>query len=193
LKKKAHLDNETNRIVAQDMLRQLIEMIGEDPHREGLKDTPKRIVSAWRELFEGYNCPIETFLTTFDAENATGMIVEKGVQFHSMCEHHMLPFYGVVNFGYIPGSRIVGLSKIPRLIEVFSRRMQVQERMTLQILNAFTTHVKPKGCIVQVSASHMCMACRGVKQQTAKTITCEIYGDFESPEVRSEFFSHLQS
>ena len=152
-----------------DAVVRLLQHIGEDPARDGLIDTPKRVVKALRELTVGYTMNPATVLgTTFDV-TCDEMIIVSGIKFASLCEHHMLPFHGTVTVGYIPGERVVGLSKIARLVEVYARRLQVQERMTRQIAEAMETHLNATGVGVIVQGEHACMAHRGIGKQATMT------------------------
>jgi len=172
----------------EDLVKKILQKIGEDPSREGLKDTPKRVVKAWEKIFSGYNKKPEDVLTVFDGENYDQMVVVKDIEFYSTCEHHMLPFFGKVHIGYIPNGRIIGLSKIPRIVEIFARRMQNQERMTSQIAESLDKLLKPKGVGVIVEAKHFCMMARGVEKQSSKATTSSLYGLFKTNQnTRSEF------
>ncbi len=157
----------------------LLEFIDEDPNREGLRDTPIRVLHSFEEMTEGRLMEPEQILQKhfpLESEDHSEMIVVRGIRFASMCEHHLLPFTGEVGFGYIPNKHLVGLSKIPRLVECFSKRLQVQERLTYEIANSFNQIVKPLGVGVVVRAHHSCMGCRGVKQPDADMITSSMLG-----------------
>lgn len=172
----------------------ILEGIGEDPKRNGLKDTPRRFANAWKEIMAGYKMEekMPEIMTVFDGEDYDEMIVVKDIEFTSFCEHHLLPFTGTVSVGYIPNKKIVGLSKIPRIVEVFARRAQNQERLTMQIANTLTELLDPKGVAVKISANHMCMTIRGVKKPGAMTDTSAVRGIFrKDARARSEFFSFL--
>ncbi len=166
----------------------LLDMIGEDPERDGLKDTPTRVAKSFLEMTSGYReDPAELLSTTFDV-TYDEMVVLKGIHFVSLCEHHMLPFVGTAHVGYMPGERVVGLSKMARLVQCFAKRLQVQERMTRQIADAMQEHLKPKGVAVVVEAHHSCMSCRGVRQTSAKMVTSAMMGIIkESGPPRAEF------
>lgn len=177
--------NQNERLVSQ-----ILKAIGDDPTREGLLDTPKRVVKSWKELFSGYKKdPKEVLGTTFDTAGYNQIVICQDIEFFSTCEHHMLPFHGSVSIGYIPSKRVVGLSKLARLVEVFSRRLQIQEKMTEQIAATFTDVLEPQGVIVIVKAKHMCMCARGVSKQNSWMTTSAIRGRFQDQAVRSEFFS----
>lgn len=174
----------------QNHITEIIKHIGEDPNREGLLKTPQRVEKAYQDLFSGYNKNPAEFITTFEGENYDEMIVARGIEFYSMCEHHMLPFFGKITIAYIPNEKIIGLSKMPRLIEVFSRRLQNQERMTDQIADAMVKHLQPKGVGIVVTAQHLCMMSRGVEKQGAHMVTSSLRGLFKNnPDTRSEFLS----
>lgn len=161
--------------------------------REGLQDTPKRVMRMYEEVFGGYNQdPSEILNATFEedgCETYRGMVIVKDIQFYSHCEHHMVPFYGVAHVGYIPNKKVVGLSKICRLVEMYAKRLQVQERLTDQIATALTENLNPMGVIVVIEAEHLCMAMRGVKKPGAKTLTSSITGEFNEPATRAEFLN----
>lgn len=168
----------------------LLHAIGEDPGRPGLLATPGRVARAWEEWASGYNVNVANLLTTFEdgAENVDEMVVIRNIPFYSHCEHHLAPIFGTVTIAYIPDGRIVGLSKLNRLVDAYARRLQVQERMTTQIADAIMKHLKPLGCGIVVSGRHLCMESRGIKQQGHSTHTSALRGVFkEEPEVRSEF------
>jgi GTP cyclohydrolase I len=171
----------------EDAVVRLLEWIGEDPTREGLVDTPARVVKAFREMTSGLSvCPSSVLGTVFN-ETSDNMVVVKGIRFSSLCEHHLLPFIGTAAVGYVPDGRVIGLSKIPRLVEVFARRPQVQERMTNQIAQALMDYLAPRGVGVVVRAHHSCMGCRGVRQPDAEMVTSCILGCMkDDPAARSE-------
>ncbi len=173
----------------EDAVVRLLEFIGEDPKRDGLRDTPGRVTRAWQEMTAGYKQdPAEILSRVFD-EPYDEIVVLQGCPFASNCEHHMQPFVGTVDIGYLPG-KVVGLSKLARLVECFSLRLQVQERLTKQIAEALQTHLDARGVAVVVRASHSCMACRGVRKPGATMITSAMLGAFrEKAEVRAEFMA----
>lgn len=155
--------------------------------REGTEDTPGRAARAWAEMTAGYFVDIEELLTTFDADGYDEMVIVKSCPVWSLCEHHLLPFHGIAHVGYIPGDAIIGLSKIPRIVDAFARRLQVQERLTAQIADTLEEHLKPKGVIVVVEATHLCMAMRGVGVHGSTTITSAVRGVLkDKPEARAE-------
>jgi GTP cyclohydrolase I len=174
----------------QTLTRELLEVIGEDPQREGLRDTPRRVSDMYQELTEGYSTDPNEILSREWSE-VSGMVIAKGIDFFSLCEHHLLPFYGKVHIGYIPSRAVVGISKLVRLVDCFSKRLQVQERMTKQIADAINQNLHPYGVAVVVQARHLCMQMRGVKSN-ADIVTSELRGQFEKFETRNEFFEMLR-
>jgi GTP cyclohydrolase IA len=168
----------------------IIEAIGEDPTREGLRDTPARVGRMYAEVFSGlYDDPLEVLSTGFE-EGYDEMVVARDIPFFSMCEHHFLPFYGVAHIGYVPRGRIVGISKLARVTDIFARRPQVQERLTTQIANALVEALEPIGCGVVIEAEHLCMIMRGVEKPGSKIVTSVNRGCFrEDPRSRAEFLS----
>jgi len=171
-------------------VRTLLEHVGEDPNREGLLDTPKRVAKAWREMTAGYAMDAaEALGTTFDVK-FDELIILRGIRFTSMCEHHCLPFQGTATVGYIPGDRVVGLSKLARVVDVFSKRLQVQERMTEQIAHSVFDHVDARGVGVVIRAHHSCMGCRGVRQPDAMMTTSCMLGILkDDPTARGELLA----
>ncbi|OIP80902.1 GTP cyclohydrolase I FolE [Candidatus Peregrinibacteria bacterium CG22_combo_CG10-13_8_21_14_all_44_10] len=169
-------------------LREFFKSIGEDPDREGLLDTPKRVEKMVGKLFGGYNENPKDIIKTFDGENYDEMILVKDIEFFSTCEHHMMPFFGKVHIAYIPNGKIVGLSKFPRLVEVFSRRLQNQERLTQQIADALDDVLHPRGVAVIIEAKHLCMMARGVEKQSSNVTTSALKGLFKrNTDTRNEF------
>jgi GTP cyclohydrolase IA len=165
-------------------------------HREGLKDTPKRVQRMYEEIFGGYTQEASDILQctfTEGSEDYNGMVVLKDIPFYSTCEHHMVPFFGTIHIGYLPGESVVGLSKLARLVEMYARRLQIQERLTTQIADAIDGCLKPKGVIVVCEAEHLCMTMRGVQKPGAVTVTSSLKGVYETDgEARSEFFSLIR-
>jgi GTP cyclohydrolase IA len=157
--------------ILENSIRTILEEIGENPNREGLLDTPRRVAKMYREVFAGVGVNPESALTTTFEEDFDGIITVKDITYHTFCEHHLIPFYGKAHIGYIPDGRIVGLSKFARLVELVSQRPQVQERMTQQIAVAILNVLKPKGVIVTVEGTHLCMCARGVKKPGTSTVT----------------------
>lgn len=168
----------------------IIEGIGEDASREGLVETPDRIARMYEEIFAGLNENASVHLSkTFSTQN-TDMIIEKDITFYSMCEHHFLPFYGKANIAYIPNGRVAGLSKLARTVEVYARRPQLQERMTVQIADAIMENLDAKGAMVIIEAEHMCMTMRGIKKPGSRTVTISSKGIFtEDAELRNTFLT----
>lgn len=173
------------------LVRNILIEIGEDPNREGLLSTPKRVAEAYEFLTAGYQKDIDEVLNNaIFTEKYDEMVIVKNIDFYSMCEHHMLPFYGKVHVAYIPNGKIVGLSKIPRIVEVFARRLQVQERMTQQIADTLEQYLQPVGVAVVSEAFHMCMMMRGVEKQNSSATTSAMHGVFkEDAKTRNEFIN----
>nr|WP_205207767.1 GTP cyclohydrolase I FolE [Arthrobacter sp. 260] len=175
----------------QRAVREILAAIGEDPDRDGLVETPKRVAKAYAEFFAGlHQDPAEVLSTTFEIDHEE-LVLVKDIPFYSTCEHHLVPFHGSAHIGYIPSAegRVTGLSKLARLVEVFARRPQVQERLTTQIVEALMTHLQPKGAIVVVECEHMCMSMRGVRKPGAKTVTSAVRGQVRDPATRAEAMS----
>ena len=169
-------------------IREILSAIGEDPDRDGLRDTPGRVARSYDELFSGLNQdPSELLATTFDIAHDE-MVLVKDIELVSMCEHHLLPFTGVAHVGYIPSAdgQVTGLSKLARLVDVYARRPQVQERLTTQIADALVEHLGARGVVVVVEAEHMCMTMRGVRKRGSRTITSAVRGLLRSPATRAE-------
>jgi len=166
---------------AEAAVRTIIEWIGEDPEREGLRSTPKRVIKAFREYFQGYTEDPNKFLSkTFtEVEGYNDMVIEKNISIRSHCEHHMAPITGVAHVAYIPAEKVVGLSKLARVVEVFSKRLQTQERLTMQIAKTIMEVLKPRGVAVTIDAAHQCMTNRGVKKESTTTVTNYFLGAFK--------------
>ena len=173
------------------LTKQLLKELGENPEREGLLKTPKRVAKAWEFFSLGYNQKLEGIINqAIFKEDAKDMVIVRDIEFFSLCEHHLIPFFGKAHVGYIPDGRVIGLSKIPRIIDMFSRRLQVQERLTSQIADAVNDVLEPKGVAVVMEGQHMCMQMRGVQKQNSFTSTSAMHGKFRSSaETRSEFLS----
>lgn len=172
----------------------ILELLGEDPSREGLQKTPMRVAKAMQILTRGYTQDAhKVLLDALFEEKYNQMVIVKDIDFFSLCEHHMLPFYGKVHVAYIPNGYITGLSKIARVVDIFSHRLQVQERMTLQIKDCIQETLKPLGVMVVVEAKHMCMQMRGVEKQNAITTTSDFSGAFNQAKTREEFINLLHS
>jgi GTP cyclohydrolase IA len=174
----------------QEMYREILSRLGEDPNRDGLLATPARVEKAMTFLTKGYDQDPAQVLhgAMFDVDYDE-MVIVKDVEMFSLCEHHMLPFFGKVHVAYIPNGKVIGLSKIPRLVEIFARRLQVQERLTRQVADAIQDAIKPQGVGVVIEARHLCMMMRGVEKQHSSTVTSAMVGCFRQKETRSEFLS----
>lgn len=187
--KKDIYNTETTKILA-DNYRSIIENLGEDIYREGILKTPERAAKAMQYLTHGYGLnPLEILKSALFTENHKQMIVVKDIEVYSMCEHHMLPFFGKAHVAYIPDGQIVGLSKIPRVVDAYARRMQVQERLTDEIKNCIQEALNPLGVAVVIEAQHMCMCMRGIQKQNSVTTTSSFTGAFEKNKTRREFIS----
>ncbi|MEN9571090.1 MAG: hypothetical protein RL172_2321 [Bacteroidota bacterium] len=171
-----------------------LQLLGEDTAREGLEKTPERVAKAMQFLTQGYQQDAVAILNSAKFHEAVSeMVIVKDIELYSMCEHHMLPFYGKAHVAYIPNGWITGLSKIARVVDVYSRRLQVQERLTTQILDAIKTSLNPLGVAVVIEASHLCMMMRGVQKQNSVTTTSAFWGEFEKNETRSEFLKLISA
>jgi len=178
----------------QELVRQLLAELGEDPSREGLLDTPRRVEKALRFLTSGYTADVDSVLNNaLFTVDYNEMVIVKDIDFYSLCEHHLLPFFGRCHIAYIPNGKVIGLSKIPRLVEVFARRLQIQERMTNQIAETIKEKISPLGVAVVIEATHLCMAMRGVEKQNSFAITSAMLGGFRSDaRTRSEFLQLIR-
>jgi GTP cyclohydrolase I len=177
-----------------DHYRKVIDLIGEDSQREGLLKTPERVAKAMQFMTQGYQQDAVAILNSAKFhEGISEMVIVKDIELYSMCEHHMLPFIGKAHIAYIPNGWITGLSKIARVVDVFSRRLQVQERLTVQIMDALTESLNPLGVAVVIEAKHLCMMMRGVSKQNSVTTTSAFYGEFEKNPTRSEFLKLISA
>ena len=178
----------------QDIIRQLLAALGENPSREGLLDTPRRVEKALKFLTSGYTADVDTVLNNaLFTVDYNEMVIVKDIDFYSLCEHHLLPFFGRCHIAYIPKGKVIGLSKIPRLVEVFARRLQIQERMTSQIAETIREKIQPLGVAVVIEATHLCMAMRGVEKQNAFAITSAMLGGFQNDaRTRMEFLELIR-
>ena len=178
----------------QDLIRQLLEQLGEDPAREGLVRTPQRVEKAMRFLTSGYKANIDEVLNeALFTVDYSEMVIVKDIDFYSLCEHHLLPFFGRCHIAYIPKGKVIGLSKIPRLVEVFARRLQIQERLTSQIAETIREKIQPLGVAVVIEATHLCMAMRGVEKQNSSAITSAMLGGFQNDaRTRMEFLELIK-
>lgn len=184
--------DDTTQVIARNV-EQLLKHIGEDPKREGLKKTPQRVGEAMQVLTQGYTQDPEAILkAALFEEDYRQMVVVKDISFYSLCEHHMLPFFGKAHVAYIPNGKITGLSKIARVVDVFARRLQVQERMTTQIKECIQKTLNPLGVMVVIEAEHLCMQMRGVQKQHSLTTTSDFTGAFNRPETREEFMNLIR-
>lgn len=192
-KKTEHFNEEVTHGLMKSY-RESIALLGEDPDREGLQKTPERIAKAMQYFTQGYQLDANAILNSAKFHEAVSeMIIVKDIELYSMCEHHMLPFYGKAHVAYIPNGYITGLSKIARVVDVYSRRLQVQERLTNQILNCIKETLNPLGVAVVIEASHLCMMMRGVQKQNSVTTTSAFYGEFAKNETRSEFLKLISA
>src|SRR5438067_12304830 len=178
----------------QELIRQLLGELGEDPSREGLRNTPQRVEKALRFLTSGYDADIDTVLNdALFTVDYSEMVIVKDVDFYSLCEHHLLPFFGKCHVAYIPTTRVIGLSKIPRIVDVFARRLQVQERLTNQIANTIRDKITPIGVAVVMEATHLCMSMRGVEKQNSFCVTSAMQGAFrDNARTRMEFLELIK-
>ena len=178
----------------EELVREMIVRLGEDPSREGLERTPDRVRRTYEFLTKGYREDPEAMLKkALFSVSYDEMVIVKDVEMFSLCEHHMLPFFGKVHVAYIPNGKVIGLSKIPRLIEIFSRRLQIQERLTTQIAETIQNAIQPQGVGVVIEARHLCMMMRGIEKQNSFTVTSAMVGCFQRKETRSEFLSLVRS
>jgi GTP cyclohydrolase I len=185
-------DHITSKLI--DHYKSSLDLLGEDSEREGLLKTPERVAKAMQFLTQGYQMDAKAILNSAKFhEDVSEMIIVKDIELYSMCEHHMLPFYGKAHIAYIPNGWITGLSKLARVVDVYSRRLQVQERLTTQILDAIKETLNPMGVAVVIEASHLCMMMRGVQKQNSVTTTSAFWGEFERNESRSEFIRLIGS
>ena len=179
---------------AERAVRELLIAVGEDPDREGLLDTPARVARAYEEIFSGMRLTAEDVLTTTFDLGHDELVIVRDIEVYSTCEHHLVPFHGVAHVGYIPGNdgRITGLSKLARLVDVYAKRPQVQERLTSQVADALMRILEPKGAIVVVSCEHLCMSMRGVRKPGARTMTSAVRGALTDPATRAEAMALLR-
>ena len=183
----------SNSKIITDKIKDIISFIGDNPKREGLKGTPLRMIKSWDRLFGGYKQdPIE-ILKTFKEGSCSEMVILRNVDFYSTCEHHFLPFFGQIAIGYIPNGKVLGVSKLVRLIEIYSRRLQIQERMVAEIADTLMNHLQPLGVMVICKAQHFCMMARGVEKQNSEMVTSAIRGVFQKEmEARDEFLKLIK-
>jgi len=188
-------DNPETREIIEKSVKNILEAIGEDPTREGLEKTPHRVAKAFAQIFQGYEQdPIKILKSAQFESTNNEMVLIKNIEFYSMCEHHMLPIIGEAHVAYIPDGKVVGLSKIPRVVDVFAKRLQIQEQLTEQIANSIQEAINPKGVAVVIQARHMCMEMRGVEKRKSVTTSSALRGLFMTDKAtRSEFFSLINS
>jgi GTP cyclohydrolase I len=192
-KKTEQYDEKTTHSMMQNY-RQILDLLGEDSKREGLDKTPERVAKAMQFMTQGYELDAHAILDSAKFhEPMSEMIIVKDIEIYSLCEHHMLPFFGKAHVAYIPNGWITGLSKVARVVDVFARRLQVQERLTTQILHAIRDSLQPLGAAVVIEASHLCMMMRGVQKQNSVTTTSAFYGEFQKNETRTEFIKLISS
>lgn len=176
----------------QENVRRLIEFTGDSPDREGLRDTPKRVIQAYSTLFGGYTIDPASVFTVFEEEECDEMILLKDIEFYSHCEHHMMPFFGKAHIAYIPEKKIIGISKLARILEIYARRLQIQERLCRQVTKTLMDHLNPKGAACVLEAQHLCMTARGVGKQGSLMVTSSLMGVFrEDARTRSEFLNRI--
>ena len=188
------MENKSKKTI-ENLTEKLLENIGEDPKREGLLRTPQRVAKAWDFFSQGYRLNINDIINNaiFD-ENCSEMVVVRNIEFFSMCEHHMVPFFGRAHVGYLPNGKVIGLSKIPRIVDMFSKRLQLQERLTSQVASTLEKVLNPIGVAVVMEGRHLCMQMRGVEKQNSYTSTSAMLGQFrKSAETRSEFLSIIKN
>ncbi len=177
----------------EENITRIIEYIGDDPNREGLQETPSRVVKSYSQLFSGYGVDVNQIIKVFEDDSCKEMVVLKDIEFYSTCEHHILPFFGKAHIAYIPDGRVMGVSKLARLLEVYSRRLQIQERICQQVTSALDTYLMPLGSACVLQAQHFCMTSRGVQKQNSIMVTSSLTGSFLEPAVRNEFLNFIRS
>ncbi len=189
----ADADEEVYDVKKEALIRSMLVALGEDPSRDGLKRTPLRVAKAVDFLTSGYHTSVEDVIKrALFEEDCKEMVVVRDIEFYSLCEHHMLPFFGHAHVGYLPNGKVVGLSKVARVVDIFARRLQVQERLTNQVADALMTHLEAHGVAVVMEASHTCMMMRGVQKQRSSTISSAMRGSFQDdPRTRAEFMSFI--
>lgn len=181
-------------LIVEAHIGEIIKYVGDNPKRAGMLETPRRMRRSYEELFSGYKVDLDSIVKVFDSEGYDEMVIVKDIDFYSHCEHHGVLFFGKVHIGYIPNKKIIGLSKFGRIVEAYSRRFQVQERLTKQIADFIELKLKPKGVVVVVEGTHMCMVMRGVKKENAKTVTSAVRGVFKNNDhlAKQEFLSLIK-
>lgn len=190
---RSHPMSDTTQKHGRDAVSMLIQCIGDDPSREGVADTPARVVRSWETIFGGYGRdPGEVLKTTFAKDGFDEIVLCRDIELYSTCEHHMLPFFGRAHVAYLPGERVVGLSKLARLVDLYARRLQIQERLTTEIADALEKHLAPRGVFVMIEAKHFCMMARGVGKQNSVMTTTVARGLFLQADTRAEVLSLIQ-
>ena len=180
-------------IDASVLIKKLIEAVGDDPGREGLVNTPERVMNSWKEIYAGYRMDPEHIFTTFSNEKTDEIVLLKDFEFYSICEHHMLPFFGKAHVAYLPGKRIAGVSKLARLVDIYAKRLQIQESITEQVTEALMKYLEPKGAACILEAKHLCMCMRGVNKQNSMMVTSSMKGVFkDSKRARSELLELIK-
>jgi GTP cyclohydrolase I len=179
--------------ITEALIKKQLEWIGEDPEREGLKDTPARVLKSWKELYSGYGQDPKDILTVFEKGTYNQIVLLQDVEMYSSCEHHMITFYGKAHVAYLPDKHVIGISKLARLVDIYARRLQIQERISEQVTEALMTHLKPKGAACFIEARHFCMCARGCNKQNSIMKTFSLKGVFlEDPSIKMELLSMLK-
>ena len=182
--------DETPTTHGMNIVRSMLTAIGDDPQREGLQDTPLRVVKSWQQIYGGYAMDPAKLITTFsEVDGYDQIIVLRNIEFYSTCEHHMLPFTGYGHVAYLPGKKVIGISKLARLLDCYARRLQIQERIGQQVTAQIEKHLQPQGTACILVAKHHCMSCRGVQKQNSEMVTSSLTGLFREPQVKEELFS----
>ena len=177
----------------QEHIKAILSSIGEDPDREGLKETPNRVAKSYRELFRGYGEDPADVMTTFEEGACDELVLLKDISFTSFCEHHMLPFVGRAHIAYVPNGKVIGISKLARVLDIYARRLQIQERISKQVTAALMEHLQPKGAACVIQSQHLCMSCRGVQKQHSVMVTSSLEGVFKTDTAtRAEFMSMIR-
>lgn len=177
----------------EELIAQQLLLLGENPNREGLIDTPKRVIKSWNEIYSGYSKEPKDVLTVFSADGYDQIVLLKDIELYSMCEHHMLPFFGKAHVAYLPDKKVIGISKLARLVDIYARRLQIQERIGEQVTTALMEYLQPKGAACIIEATHMCMRMRGVNKQNSVMITSSIKGIFlEDTSAKSELMQMIK-
>jgi GTP cyclohydrolase I len=175
-----------------EVLKSQLRYIGEDPNREGLIETPSRILRSWTEIYSGYGKNPADLLTVFEPDGCDQIVVLKNIELYSMCEHHMLPFFGVAHVAYLPNKKVIGISKLARLVDIYARRLQIQERIGEQVTSALMEFLQAKGAGCIIEATHMCMRMRGVSKQNSVMVTSSVKGAFREASVKQEFLNLIK-